>query len=94
MSTVRDSPSARRYEVEEDGVVAGYTQYRLDESTSTITFVHTEMDPAFGGRGLASELAAGALDDVRRRGLRVVAECEFIAGYIERHPEYADLLAA
>jgi predicted GNAT family acetyltransferase len=90
---VKDAPAASRYEVVVDGVVAGFTEYRLDEAGGILTFVHTETDPARAGQGLGSTLAAGALDDVRRRGLRVIAECEFIAGYLERHPAYQDLLA-
>ena len=91
--TVRDAPDASRYEISVDGELAGFTVYLIGPPT-TITFVHTEIDDRFGGQGIGSKLAAGALDDVRRRGLRVVAECEFIAGYLERHAaEYADLLA-
>jgi predicted GNAT family acetyltransferase len=57
-------------------------------------FTHTEVDPAFEGHGIGSALAAGALDDARRRGLVVVPSCPFIRAYITRHPEYADLLRA
>ncbi|MGB3763430.1 MAG: N-acetyltransferase [Ornithinimicrobium sp.] len=37
----------------------------------------------------------GALDDVRAAGrLRVEAPCPFVSAWIERHPEYADLLVS
>ena len=91
---VRDDEAASRYELVVDGHPAGRAEYRFDPATNVITFVHTVIDPAFEGRGLGGRLAAGALDDVRRRQLRVVAECPFMAGYIDRHPAYADLLAA
>jgi predicted GNAT family acetyltransferase len=93
-TVVRDNPQTNRYEIL-DAVdrVAGFTEYDLDEAGNTITFVHTEVDPAFEGQGIGSKLASGALDDVRERGLKVVAVCPFIAGYIERNPQYADLLA-
>jgi predicted GNAT family acetyltransferase len=39
-------------------------------------------------------LVKEALDEARRRHLQVVARCEFVAGYLRRHPEYQDLLAA
>jgi predicted GNAT family acetyltransferase len=55
-------------------------------------FTHTQIDDAYEGHGIGSTLARGALDDVRRRGGSVVAQCPFIASYIDRHPEYADLL--
>lgn len=81
---VRDDPARSRYELTVAGRSAGVAEYRLQPHR--IVFTHTELDPAFEGQGLGGRLAAGALDDARRRGLAVVAECPFIAGYIERHP--------
>jgi predicted GNAT family acetyltransferase len=43
--------------------------------------------------GLASRLIHDALDDVRARGITIVAQCPFVRAYVERHPEVADLLA-
>ena len=57
-----------------------------------ILFVHTEIDPAFEGRGLGSQLASAALDATRATGERIVPFCPFIANYVEHHPEYADLV--
>jgi predicted GNAT family acetyltransferase len=88
---IADNPAAHRYEVLRHGVVVGISQYALADDV--ITFLHTEVDLAAEGQGLGSRLAAGALDDVRRRGLRVIAKCPFIAAYLKRHPDYADLLA-
>lgn len=90
--SVTDNPSERRFEVTVDGVLAGFAQYRLHGDTTV--FTHTEIEPAFEGQGVGGALARGALDDVRRRGGRVVAQCPFIAAWIERHPAYQDLLAA
>ena len=89
--SIADKPDRRRYEAVLDGRVVGFSGYAL--AGDVITFLHTEVDPTVEGRGVGSRLAAGALDDVRRRGLRVVAKCPFIATYIKRHREYADLLA-
>jgi uncharacterized protein len=86
-----DNPARHRYEAVLDGRVVGISQYTLADDV--ITFLHTEVDQTVEGKGLGSRLAAGALDDVRRRGLRVVAKCPFIAAYIKRHRDYADLLA-
>jgi predicted GNAT family acetyltransferase len=89
--TVADNPSALRYEIRVGDDLAGFAAYtRLRD---VITFTHTEIDPAFEGQGLGSTLARAALDDVRAKGLRVVPRCPFIRAYIERHPEYADLVA-
>lgn len=88
---VRDAPSASRYEIAADGELAGFAEYRLGEAE--ITFVHTEIDDRFEGRGLGSRLVSFALDDARRRGLAVRPRCPFVRSYIERHGEYADLVA-
>ena len=55
-------------------------------------FVHTEVLPAFEGKGVGSRLATWALDDVRARGLKLTPQCPFIAAFIKRHPAYADLV--
>ena len=89
--SIVDKPDRHRYEAVLDGRVAGFSEYALADDV--ITFLHTEVDPSVEGRGVGSRLAAGALDDVRLRGLKVVAKCPFIAAYIKRHRDYADLLA-
>ena len=88
---VRDNPAAARYELFVAGELAGFADYVLSGETMTIS--HAQVEPRFEGRGLGSRLAAFALDDVRRRGLSVVPRCPFIAAYIKRHPDYADLVA-
>ncbi|SNT65585.1 hypothetical protein SAMN05421812_12434 [Asanoa hainanensis] len=88
---VRDNPDKHRFELTADGELAGFSAYRLREGA--ITFTHTEIEPRFEGKGLGSKLARAVLDSARERGLRVYAQCPFIAGYIDKHPEYQDLLA-
>ncbi|GHC85100.1 N-acetyltransferase [Nocardiopsis terrae] len=87
---VTDVPDNRRYEVRADGEVAGYAEYILTDDL--ITFTHTEIDPAFEGRGMGSVLVREALDDVRGRELAVLPLCPFVKGWIERHRDYADLV--
>ena len=87
---VIDVPGRFRYEVTVDGELAGFAQYRQVEGVRV--FVHTEVFDAFEGKGVGSALARGALDDVRARGRRLVAQCPFISAYLDRHPEYADLV--
>lgn len=90
--SVRDHPERHRFEATVEGELAGFAVYRLQDDT--VVFVHTEVDPAFEGQGVGGALARAALDEVRGRGGRVIAECPFIAGWIRRHPDYQDLLAA
>ena len=84
--------AAHRYEAWVGDDLAGVITYRL--LPRRIVLVHTETEAGFEGRGIAGRLAAWALDDARARGLAVTPLCAFVASYIRRHPEYADLVAS
>ena len=90
---VEDNPEESRYEAWLGDRIVGIAEYELADDAGPIVFVHTEVLPDAEGMGVGRGLARGALDDVRRRGIRVVSECPFITGFFERHPEDADLLA-
>lgn len=90
---VEDNPEESRYEAWLGDRMVGIAEYELPDESGPIVFVHTEVLPGAEGMGVGRGLARAALDDVRRRGLRLVAECEFIAGFLKRHPEDRDLLA-
>ena len=90
MTEVRDNRERLRYEIVVDGEVAGFVQYNM--RGGRLILVHTEVDDARAGHGLAGKLVAAALDDIRKRGLRIVPVCPFVEGYIQRHPEYDDLV--
>jgi predicted GNAT family acetyltransferase len=87
---VVDNPEAGRFEVLVDGAAAGFAEYR--RTTSAVAFTHTVIDPAYEGRGLGSALARGALDATREAGSPVLPFCPFIRSYIQRHPDYLDLV--
>jgi uncharacterized protein len=87
---VRDNPSELRYELLLDEQVVGEILYRL--APDALVLLHTEVLPSVEGKGLGAQLVAGALDDIRARGLHVVVVCPFVRAYIRRHPEYADLV--
>ena len=89
---VRDNPDEERYELLVGDSVVGEIQYHHRRSSDRIAFIHTEVPPELEGHGYASELVAGALDDVRSRGLRVVPICPFVRTYLQYHPEYEDLV--
>jgi predicted GNAT family acetyltransferase len=80
-----------RYEISLDGRLVGFADYRAHGDT--IVFPHTEIEPSMRNQGLGAELVRGALDDVRARGGTVVAQCWYVAEFIDEHPGYADLLA-
>ncbi|MEA2608379.1 MAG: uncharacterized protein QOJ75_622 [Chloroflexota bacterium] len=89
---VIDAPDRQRYEGRFGDRVAGFIEYRA--VSGRVILIHTEVDPAFEGRGVGGRLASGALDDIRARGLKVTVKCPFVAAYMARHPEYQDLRAA
>jgi predicted GNAT family acetyltransferase len=88
---VANNAEQGRYEALVGGAVAGYAAYR--ERPGEIVITHTEVADEWEGQGVAGRLIGGALDDIRARGLSVTPICRFTRGYIERHPEYADLVA-
>ncbi len=89
---VTHDPQRHRYEARVGGALAGTAEYRLTDEI--ITFTHTRVDAAYEGRGVGGALARFALHDVRAEGnRRVVPQCGFIKGWIDKHPEYAALLA-
>ncbi len=88
---VTNNPGQSRYEARVDGELAGFSEYHL--TRSSIVFTHTAVLDEFEGHGVGSTLARAALDDVRATGERdVVPVCPFIHGFIDDHPEYADLV--
>ena len=90
-ATVRDNPAERRYEIYDGEQLAGFSVYKL--TGDRIAFTHTEVDPAFGGRGLAKQLVVAELDDARRRGLAVLPFCPYVRKVIaEQADTYLDLV--
>ena len=89
---VTDDADAQRYEARVDGELAGFLTYRV--KPGQIALNHTEVDGRFEGQGVGSHLASFALADARERGLAVLPFCPFVRAYIQRHPEYAELVPA
>ena len=87
---ISHQPEASRFHATVDGHEAELT-YRLDGGRLTIG--HTGVPGAIGGRGVAAELVRAALDFARSEALMVVPACSYAAVYIQRHPQYADLVA-
>lgn len=88
---VFDHEEDSRFEIRVGDQVAGFAEY--ESRPGQIVFTHTEVADEFEGKGLAGRLVGAALDEVRSRGLGVVPLCPYVAGYIDKHPEYADLVA-
>jgi predicted GNAT family acetyltransferase len=88
-AAVRDNSAENRFELFVEGAMA-FADYRRLPGRVVIT--HTETPRALRGRGIASQLVAGALDLIRADGDKVVAGCGFVADYLDQHPEYSDLV--
>jgi predicted GNAT family acetyltransferase len=90
LAKLTDNNVRHRYEMVVDDWMA-YVTYAQAENT--ITVLHTLVPTALEGKGVGSKLARAVLEDIRKKDLKVVAECAFIGGFIRRHPEFQDLLA-
>ena len=89
---IADHPQHHHYALHIDGKSAAHIEYRM-HGDKTIELVHTEVGKDFEGKGLGSQIVRFALDDARKRGLEVIPTCTYIAGWVQKHPDYADLVA-
>ena len=89
MSDIVNNKAQHRYELAVDGHIAA-TYYKIDGNI--ITFVHTEVPPELGGKGIGSKLIRGALDQVRAEGFKVIPQCPFVKAFIDKNADYQDLL--
>lgn len=89
--TVTDAPERSRYEAyDPEGALAGFVDYRRSDGLLVVR--HTEVDPAYEGRGVGGVLSRHVLDRARADGVLVDPHCPFLRGWLERHPEYADVV--
>jgi predicted GNAT family acetyltransferase len=89
-TTVLDRPDDNRYEILSDGEFVGSLEYRHDDDH--IVLIHVQIEPAFEGQGMAAALAQGVFADLRTRGVMVDPQCPYMARWVAKHPEYADLI--
>jgi predicted GNAT family acetyltransferase len=89
-STVTHDSANHRFEV---ATAAGPGELTYRDLGSAMEILHTEVPGGAEGQGHAAALAVAALEYARSEGKQVIPSCAFVAGYIRRHPEYADLVA-
>jgi len=87
---VTDNPAASRFEIltDQGAAILAY-RHRGDD----LDLMHLEVPRALEGRGYAAALATAALDQARREGIRIIPSCPYVKAFLQRHPEYADLVA-
>lgn len=88
--SIQHQPERSRFATLLDGHEAAL-DYQREGGVLSVT--HTVVPSEIGGRGIAGALVQAAFDFARREGLRVRPACSYAAGWLERHPEYADLRA-
>jgi predicted GNAT family acetyltransferase len=87
-TSVRDAGG--RYVISVAHADAGFAEY-FDEGDHRV-FLHTEVAPEYGGRGLAGILVRAALDDVRAQGRRIVNFCPYIKVFVQKNDDWNDLI--
>ncbi len=86
---IRNNEADGAFEIELDGHVAKLEYVRRGD---VIYYPHTFVPRELEGHGIAARLAKYALDYARANGLSVVPRCPYVRSYLERHPEYQDLV--
>ncbi len=86
---VRDNPEGSRFEMAVGDAIAFIDYQREDDR---IVLTHTEVPDTLSGQGVGSKLVRDVLDRLRADGMRMVSQCRFVTAYVQRHPEYRDLL--
>ena len=87
---IRDNPERHRFEVDLGDGSFAIAEYTLPPDK--IMFTHTEVPPKHEGKGIGSALIRYALDEARKRNLKVIPVCPFFAAYMQKHAEVQDLL--
>lgn len=88
--TVVDAPDRRRFEGYLDGELVGVVEYI--PLPGKIIATHTEVEPAYEGQGVGSQLVAQVLDRLRAEERLVQPLCPYVTAWLRRHPEYADVV--
>lgn len=89
--TVTDVPDRERFEARDGDTLAGFVTYQL--TGNIIAYTHTEVDPAYEGKGIGSTLARAVMDDARDSGRTVVPICPYLSKWLVKHPEYEPIVA-
>jgi uncharacterized protein len=86
---IHDNPSQSRFELTTDKGTA-FIAYR--QTGNVLSLDHTEVPESMSGRGIGSAIVKGALELIRQRGQKIVAQCSFVARYLEKNPEEKELV--
>jgi len=89
--SVTDVPDRERFEAhDEAGELAGFLTYQV--TGAIIAYTHTQVLPAFEGKGVGSQIARAAMDDARARVRTVVPICPFLSKWLDKHHDFDDIV--
>jgi len=88
--TVTDNQGERRFELHDGERLLGRVDYR--PAGASLIIAHTEIEDGHAGQGLGSVLVRDMLDQLRAADTTVIPLCPFTAAFIQRHPDYADVV--
>ncbi|MEU3842985.1 GNAT family N-acetyltransferase [Streptomyces sp. NPDC028635] len=87
---IRDDRAAGRLEALGGGEVVGHIEYFVLESPRTaLVPVHTIVEPAHEGKGIASSLARELYAIAHREGVPVAPLCPYVVKWAAKHPDEA-----
>lgn len=89
---VRENSALRRFELPIEGDAMALAYYTIDDN-GQLVLTHTEVPAEYSGQGIATRLAQGTFELLRRSGRKAVLKCPFMGHFFSTHPEYADVVA-
>jgi predicted GNAT family acetyltransferase len=89
MTILTDNLAAGRFEMQEAGHIV-FADYR--RTGSRLIIDHVEAPRALRGSGAAGRLMEGVVEQARREGVKITPLCGYASAWLQRRPEYADLI--
>ena len=87
--TVEHNSAASRFEARV-GTQLAVADYQLEEGR--IIFTHTYVPTGLRGQGIAEKLVRAGLEFARAKKLKVVPQCSYVDGLIQRRKEFQVLV--
>ena len=87
--SIVNNEKEQQFQVMAEGEKA-FLEYRMHDGV--IVLMHTEVPAKLAGRGIASALATFAMEFARSHGLPVKVYCPFVTTWLQKHPEYMDMV--
>jgi uncharacterized protein len=87
---ILDKPERNRFEARLEGELVGLIDYI--PLPGKIIATHTEVAERYKGQGFGARLVQGMIDQLRADGRLLQPLCPYVAAYLRRHPDEADVV--